>query len=1086
MAKTETKRNQSAVKATLAALGFVLENGTQGMALTVSGYTLRVSLADGGARVNYGHSITVCRETTLDLRNGPENLVVLECVIRLLRQGYAPDSIVLEKSFQLGRNKAKGHLDILVRDGDDQTFLMIECKSWEEHEEDPSSESVLQLVSYLHQDPKAQLGCLYTSRVQNGTFEIRLVTLDNSTLAKSKLDDKDVAGAVLAGRSLFEETPYAKPQRFLVKNDLKHLSEGSGGEIFNGFMEILRRYAVSDKPNAFNKIFNLFICKIWDEEKEDDDQLEFQWLPDESEETVLGRLNGLYRKGVNEFLHMEVVDHDWEEVRNELLAVSGRPNDFADIERMFTDLRLYKNNEFGFYEVYDKKTFRENAAIVRDVVRLLQKWKLRYTHRHPFLGEFFERLLNTSVKQEAGQFFTPLPITRFVCDALPFEQIVDSKIQTGSPNFLPHMIDYAAGSGHFLTEGMDRVDRLLQDRVRSGVLKGKQKTLGNAWKHGYQWASEFVYGIEKDYRLAKTAKIACFLNGDGDANLIRANGLDHFVYSEEYAQTPALSLSADKAKALKFDNPAFDVVIANPPYSVSQYKQTVKNGEESFELWPHVNEDGNEIQCLFLERTKQLLRPGGVAGVIFPASILNNGGITAKARALMLKYFEIVAIVHLGVGTFMATNASTTTLFLRRRNNNHYQQALALVERFLDTGNDGAFDGIENVFSIYAQEVRGLSGTDYFSAVKEADRSVAFVAELSQSFKVPKVSEKKAKAMTATELCQMELVAFANFVRNQEAHRLVDFALTRSQSTVYVKAPTGGKAQEAFLGYAFSARRGQEGLSAINPNAHGQVDGLLYNEQAPHDPDRVAGVIHAAFNGVFEVPQTLSSTTRIVNLASLVKFDRKDYTAEIGAPVNKRPGPKNGVPLGELVEFKNGLWKGKKGPMTKVRVLRNTELVKTGTGLVSTGGLEIDVETKQLETRKLVSGDIVLEKSGGSDTQAVGRVGLYDCKSGAASFSNFVARIRVKDPARLCPEYLYEVLSSIYASGATMEMQKGTSGIRNLDMESYKKLCIPLLPLEEQIKISRRARRLRVVAEGRQRQAEATQQGGYLKSKLVV
>ena len=32
------------------------------------------------------------------------------------------------------------------------------------------------------------------------------------------------------------------------------------------------------------------------------------------------------------------------------------------------------------------------------------------------------------------------------------------------------------------------------------------------------WAREYIYGIEKDYRLAKTTKISTFLNGDGDAN----------------------------------------------------------------------------------------------------------------------------------------------------------------------------------------------------------------------------------------------------------------------------------------------------------------------------------------------------------------------------------------------------------------------------------------------------------------------------------------------------------------------------------------------------------------------------------------
>ena len=73
-------------------------------------------------------------------------------------------------------------------------------------------------------------------------------------------------------------------------------------------------------------------------------------------------------------------------------------------------------------------------------------------------------------------------------------------------------------------------------------------------------ANEFVYGIENDYRLSKTTKVACFLNGDGEAKILYADGLDNFK-SKKYI---------DKLQLLepKKDNQVFDVVISNPPYSV--------------------------------------------------------------------------------------------------------------------------------------------------------------------------------------------------------------------------------------------------------------------------------------------------------------------------------------------------------------------------------------------------------------------------------------------------------------------------------------------------------------------------------------
>ena len=51
------------------------------------------------------------------------------------------------------------------------------------------------------------------------------------------------------------------------------------------------------------------------------------------------------------------------------------------IREMFTRVRLHKNNEFAFKEVYDEKSFEENAIVVREVVELLQPFQIRYGHK---------------------------------------------------------------------------------------------------------------------------------------------------------------------------------------------------------------------------------------------------------------------------------------------------------------------------------------------------------------------------------------------------------------------------------------------------------------------------------------------------------------------------------------------------------------------------------------------------------------------------------------------------------------------------------------------------------------------------------
>ena len=91
----------------------------------------------------------------------------------------------------------------------------------------------------------------------------------------------------------------------------------------------------------------------------------------------------------------------------------------------------------------------------------------------------------------------------------------------------------------------------------------------------FEWAREYVYGIDADYRLVKSAKVSAFLNGDGRANIIRANGLDHFIKSQEY------KANLNWLHQMIVKTMQFDILISNPPYSVSAFKSTVEYGEES-------------------------------------------------------------------------------------------------------------------------------------------------------------------------------------------------------------------------------------------------------------------------------------------------------------------------------------------------------------------------------------------------------------------------------------------------------------------------------------------------------------------------
>ena len=87
-----------------------------------------------------------------------------------------------------------------------------------------------------------------------------------------------------------------------TKADLIELNEEASTKIFHEFASILRKHSVSDKPNAFNKIFNLFLAKLYDEAKGEDDELEFHWREDDNAVDFQVRLINLHKDGLFAFL----------------------------------------------------------------------------------------------------------------------------------------------------------------------------------------------------------------------------------------------------------------------------------------------------------------------------------------------------------------------------------------------------------------------------------------------------------------------------------------------------------------------------------------------------------------------------------------------------------------------------------------------------------------------------------------------------------------------------------------------------------------------------------------------------------------
>ena len=156
--------------------------------------------------------------------------------------------------------------------------------------------------------------------------------------------------------------------------------------------------------------------------------------------------------------------------------------------------------------------------------------------------------------------------------------------------------------------------------------------------------------------------------------------------------------------------------------------------------------------------------------------------------------------------------------------------------------------------------------------------------------------------------------------------------------------------------------------------------------------------------------------------------------------------------LGDVCDSINGLWKGKKEPFVKVGVIRNTNFTKDCK--LDLDRLEyLEVEQRQYAKRKLQPGDLIIEKSGGSEKQPVGRAILFNERDGEYSFSNFTSVLRIKDQNFLNSNFLHIQLYKLYLDGVTKPMQSATTGIHNLDFDKFKDLDICVPPLAEQKRI---------------------------------
>ena len=1035
-------------------------------------YSLKVDFR--ASKLIYPEKLTINDTTTCNFAK-PENFVVFECVHRLLQKGYHPEHIELEPKWALGREAKGGKADIFVKDRENKPYLLIECKTSPKYKEKSEFSKEWgrmqndggQLFSYFQQERECKFLCLYTSDLESNELIYKNYIIgveDNKDLlTQSKKQGykdayttielvrvwKETYNAESQDNGIFEEVILAYGITALKPTfeNLKPMSQSEIQKKRHEWATILRANAVGDRTLALNKLMNLFLCKITDE-LENKSDLQFNWngYSKDSAFDLVDRLQKLYKIGMDKYLSQNITYHS----KNSIEQAFSK--DFKDIiikekiQNIFNELKFFSNGDFNFIEVYNKALFDKNFKILLPIVQSLQNVGFTKEADSNILGDYFESYIHDMPQQE-GQYFTPVPLVNFIIHSLPV--LKNAKV-----------LDFSCGAGHFLTQYAE---------------------LNKAYDKAY------FLGIDKDQRLAKIAKIASFMHQT-----------DMEIYSYD-SLVKAQDNDIQHQKAIP--NQSFNVLISNPPYSVDGFLETLdKDSQRDYEIFKdNINiESNNAIECFFIEKSAKALQSNGILALVLPNSLLNKEGIYQSTRELLLREFHIIAICELANATFFKTGTNPIILFaLRKATDSNTKTSqndifkdfyrLILENNFLSLIKSYQnFLPLLNAYCAFqdydTQEFEALLQLKLpqDSALFENETFKEYVNAYKEFVEKEKTEYEKKSNKFKENNPFIPSKSKEIFIREIECEKFLYFCYCQDSSPIIIKAPKDNKEQKKFLGYEWSNTKGKQGIVYLNTNNNSisEIQTPLYNPKERLDSNKLNFYILQEYinrlefalldegfcytNEISQIPEHLSPFAFRARLVELIDFSRESFNKAISlnhtSSVDRISNPFENskyelVKIADCGEFIGGLWKGKKEPFIKVRVIRNTNFSMKGNLKLDSEYPELEVEVGQFEKRKLEYGDIIIEKSGGSNTQAVGRVVIFDFKTKELySFSNFTNRLRVKNQT-INPFYLHLVLNYIYQQGVTFTIQSGMSGLRNLDMNAYKNLKIPLPPLEIQKQI---------------------------------
>ncbi|MCX5964878.1 MAG: type I restriction-modification system subunit M [Cyanobacteria bacterium] len=271
------------------------------------------------------------------------------------------------------------------------------------------------------------------------------------------------------------------------------------------------------------------------------------------------------------------------------------------------------------------KKYSDRNAKLCTIIKAIAEGLEKFSTDSDTLGDAYEYLIGQFASgsgKKAGEFYTPQQISSILSAIVTLDS---QDPTTGKKKRLDSVLDFACGSGSLL----------LNVRHQLG-LQGISK----------------IYGQEKNITTYNLARMNMLLHGVKDSEF-------EIFHGDTLPNDWEMLKEANPTK-----KPAFDAVVANPPFSYRWVPTEALGADVRFNNYGLAPKSAADFA--FLLHGFHYLKPEGTMAIVLPHGVLFRGGAEEKIRTKLLKDGNIDTVIGLPANLFYSTGIPVCILVLKK------------------------------------------------------------------------------------------------------------------------------------------------------------------------------------------------------------------------------------------------------------------------------------------------------------------------------------------------------------------------------------------------------------------------------------